>query len=51
MFISEVFLDKVLETSGLEGISFIILHELAHIAKKHIKSNLKQAVKYGDMKK
>jgi hypothetical protein len=32
LFMSQKVLDEVLASSGLEGLAFLLLHELAHIA-------------------
>ena len=40
LFISERFLEEVLEIGGIEGLTFVILHELSHIIRRDIIRNL-----------
>jgi hypothetical protein len=44
-------LEEVLNIAGLEGLTFIILHELSHLIKKHIRHNLRDSHRYGDLRK
>lgn len=35
IFMSEPFLEQVLEVGGLESLTFILLNNIAHVVKKH----------------
>lgn len=41
LFISNRFLEEVLDIGGVEGLTFVIIHEIAHLVKKDVKKNLK----------
>lgn len=49
LYLSESLLSRLLEQAGVEGLGFALLHELAHIVKKH--SNLGETHKYGDLRR
>lgn len=48
---SENLLEEVLDKGGLEGLVFLILHELSHLIKSHLRKNLIDTNKFGDLKK
>jgi len=48
---SESLLESLLSSAGLEALAFAILHELAHVAKRHIRSNLAQTHRLGDLRR
>ena len=51
LFMSESLVEEALKVGGLEGLSFVILHELSHHVKSHLRSNLIQTHKFGDLKR
>lgn len=51
LFISEQLLNDVLNAAGLEGLTFLLLHELSHLVKKHIRHNLRENYRYGDIRR
>jgi predicted Zn-dependent protease len=51
---SESFLTRLLTLDGedgLEALTFVLLHEIGHIAKKHNLRNLTDTYKWGDLRK
>ena len=44
-------MDELLSKTGLEGLAFALLHELAHSMKKHIRHNLRESYRYGDLRR
>ena len=44
-------LSSVLEVAGIEGLAFVMLHELAHIVKHHTRKNLSETHRFGDLRK
>ena len=51
---SESFLTRLLsleKDEGLEALTFVLLHEIGHIAKKHNLRNLTDTYKWGDLRK
>ena len=40
LFISEPFLEQLLEVGGLESLTFLLLNNIAHVIKSHSRSNL-----------
>jgi Zn-dependent protease with chaperone function len=50
LFLSERLLEGVLQIGGIEGLSFILLHELAHLSKGDLSHNLSAVHPYGDLK-
>ena len=50
LFMSERLLNQVLAVAGLEGLAFLLLHELAHLAKGDLPCNLSQLHPYGDLR-
>jgi hypothetical protein len=51
MYISECLVEDVLQAGGLEGLSFLLLHELSHLVKSHLRRNLIEQTKFGDLKR
>lgn len=51
LFMSECLLEEVLAAGGLEGLTFVILHELSHLSKSHLRGNLMETLKFGDLKR
>jgi predicted Zn-dependent protease len=54
LFMSESFLTRLLSLEGddgLEALTFVLLHEIGHIAKKHNLRNLTDTYKWGDLRK
>lgn len=51
LFMSESLFEEVLKQGGLEGLSFVLLHELSHLIKSHLRSNLIYQNKFGDLKR
>ncbi len=54
LFMSESFLTRLLSLNGedgLEALTFVLLHEIGHIAKKHNLRNLTDTYKWGDLRK
>lgn len=51
LFMSESLLEEVLNAGGLEGLAFLLLHELAHVMKSHLRRNLIASTKFGDLKR
>jgi hypothetical protein len=54
LFMSESFLTRLLTLDGedgLEALTFVLLHEIGHIAKKHNLRNLTDTYKWGDLRK
>jgi len=51
MFISESLVEDVLREGGLEGLAFLLLHELSHLVKSHLRFNLIESNKFGDLKR
>ena len=51
MFISENLIEDVLRVGGIEGLAFLLLHELSHLVKFHLRLNLIQTNKFGDLKR
>ena len=51
MFISENLVEDVLRVGGIEGLAFLLLHELSHLVKCHLRLNLIQTNKFGDLKR
>ena len=51
MFISENLIEDVLRVGGIEGLAFLLLHELSHLVKSHLRLNLIQTNKFGDLKR
>jgi Peptidase family M48 len=54
LFMSESFLTRLLSLDGedgLEALTFVLLHEIGHIAKKHNLRNLTDTYKWGDLRK
>lgn len=49
---SESLLEQVLrtESGGIEALSYLILHELCHLVRGHLQTNLQQTFHYGDLK-
>jgi len=50
-YISETLVSECLKVAGLEGLAFLIAHELAHVSKGHLRKNISSFVKYGDLRK
>lgn len=44
-------MDELLNKTGLEGLAFALLHELAHHVKKHIRHNIRDSYRYGDIRR
>ena len=51
LFMSEAFLDEILGSGGLEALAFILLNNVAHVMKKHVRENIFSSQRYGDLKK
>lgn len=51
MFISESLMTEILHKGGIDGLIFLLLSEMAHLHKQHIRQNLFEQHKYGDLKK
>ena len=51
LFLSELLLEQVLKAGGLESLTFLIVHELSHLVKEHLATNLMQTYAYGDLRK
>lgn len=54
LFMTESFITKLLQLEGevgLEALTFVLLHEIGHIAKKHNLRNLTDTYKWGDLRK
>ena len=51
LFMSECLLEEVLNVGGLEGLAFLLLHELSHLSKSHLRENLISSIKFGDLKR
>ena len=51
LFLSESLLEAVIEESGLSGIAYLICHELAHLIKGHLRTNLSKLHAYGDLRR
>jgi len=50
-YITETLVNKCIDVAGVDGLAFLIAHELAHISKSHLRKNISRFVKYGDLKK
>ena len=48
---SDTLLEQTLKVGGLEALAFLLLHELSHIIKSHLRKNLLQLHPYGDLKR
>lgn len=48
---STCLVDGALEEAGVEGLAFVIAHELSHLSKSHLRNNLHRHVKRGDLRK
>jgi predicted Zn-dependent protease len=48
---SETLVSECFDIAGVDGLAFLIAHELAHISKSHLRRNISRFVKYGDLKK
>lgn len=51
LFMSEPYLESLLQAGGVESLAFALLNEISHVIKKHSRQNLQQSHKYGDLKK
>jgi hypothetical protein len=56
LFMTESFLNNLLNISknsdqGIEALTFILLHEIGHIAKKHNLRNLTDTYPWGDLRR
>jgi len=51
LFMSECLLEDILKAGGLEGLAFVLLHELAHLIKSHLRHNLIETNKFGDLRR
>jgi Zn-dependent protease with chaperone function len=51
LYLSESMLEEVLSAGGLPGLAFVLLHELAHQVKSHLRQNLISSNKFGDLKR
>ena len=51
LFMSDSLLEQTLKVGGLEALAFLLLHELSHIIKSHLRMNLLQLHPYGDLKR
>jgi len=49
LYLSESLLSRLLEAAGVQGLAFALLHELAHLVKKH--NNLRETHRYGDLRR
>lgn len=43
LFMSEPLLEEILAVGGIESLAFILLNDIAHVIKKHSRSNLKES--------
>lgn len=50
-YLSESLVSETLEVAGVDGLAYIVAHELAHITKSHLRTNLHKMVKRGDLRK
>ena len=50
LFMSESLLEQALRVGNLEALSFLLVNELSHIVKGHLKKNLMQTHNYGDLR-
>jgi hypothetical protein len=51
LFMSESYLERLLELGGLEALAFALLHELGHLVKRHGVRNLTDTYPFGDLRK
>ena len=51
MYISECLVEDVLHAGGLEGLAFLLLHELSHLVKSDLRRNLILSTKFGDLRR
>ena len=51
LFISESLLSQIIEVGGVESLAYVILHELSHLARGHLRQNLMENIPYGDLKR
>ncbi|TNV72674.1 hypothetical protein FGO68_gene8956 [Halteria grandinella] len=51
LVMSESLLEALLSTCGLEALAFAILHEVAHLSKKHTRQNLRETHRLGDLRR
>jgi hypothetical protein len=51
LFLSEALLEKTLKIGGLAALSFLILHEMSHLVKSHLRANLIGTHKLGDLRR
>ena len=51
MFMSDSLLEQTLKVGGLEALAFLLLKELSHIIKSHLRTNLMLQIPYGDLKR
>lgn len=50
-YLSESLLNETLEVAGVDGLAYVLAHELAHMTKSHLRTNLHKMVKRGDLRK
>ena len=50
-YISESLVSECLKVAGVDGLAFLLCHELAHLSKNHLRSNICSSIKYGDLRK
>ena len=51
LFISESLLEAVIQEGGLSGLVFLLCHELSHLIKGHLRTNLSKSHRYGDLRR
>ena len=51
LFMSDTLLEQTLKTGGLEALAYLLLHQLSHLVKQHLRQNLVTQHPYGDLKR
>lgn len=51
LFLSQSLMHEILDKAGIEGLVFVLLLELVHVRQKHVRANLFEQQKFGDLKK
>jgi predicted metal-dependent hydrolase len=51
LFISESLSTKALSIAGPSGVAYLVAHELCHLSRRDLSTNLASTTKRGDLKK
>lgn len=51
MVMSSNLLEASLQTGSLDMLAFLISHELSHLSKGHLLSNLSRMIRFGDLRR